>query len=81
MTGILIASIGLWVGIGVVLLLVVMFIGLYNGLTTLIGGGFGPFVVAGIIDGGAGTRDLLTIFGLCVAIALLLLAFSRRVHY
>jgi MFS family permease len=56
-------------------------IGLYNGLTTMIGGGLGPFVVGGIIDGGAGTRDLVTIFGLCVAIALLLIAFSRRVRY
>ena len=56
-------------------------IGLYNGLTTMIGGGLGPFVVGGIIDGGAGTRDLVTIFGLCLAIAILLMAFSRRVRY
>ena len=56
-------------------------IGLYNGLTTMIGGGLGPFVVGGIIDGGADTRDLLTIFGLCVTIAALLIAFSRRVRY
>lgn len=56
-------------------------IGLYNGLTTMIGGGLGPFVVGGIIDGGAGPQDLVTIFGLCVAIAILLMAFSRRVHY
>lgn len=56
-------------------------IGLYNGLTTLIGGGLGPFVVGGIIDGGAGATDLMTIFGLCMAISLLLIAFSRRVSY
>jgi MFS family permease len=56
-------------------------IGLYNGLTTMVGGGLGPFVVGGIIDGGAGTRDLVTIFGLCVAIAALLIAFSRHVRY
>jgi len=56
-------------------------IGLYNGLTTMIGGGFGPFVVGGIIDGGADTQDLMTIFGLCVAIAILLMSFSRRVRY
>jgi sugar phosphate permease len=56
-------------------------IGLYNGLTTMIGGGLGPFVVGGIIDGGAGTQDLVTIFGLCLAIASLLMAFSRRVRY
>ena len=56
-------------------------IGLYNGLTTMIGGGLGPWVVGGIIDGGAGTRDLVTIFGLCVAVTVLLIAFSRRVRY
>lgn len=56
-------------------------IGLYNGLTTMVGGGLGPFVVGGIIDGGADTQDLVTIFGLCLAIAVLLMAFSRRVRY
>ena len=56
-------------------------IGLYNGLTTMIGGGLGPFVVGGIIDGGANTGDLVTIFGLCVAVAVLLIAFSRQVRY
>jgi MFS family permease len=56
-------------------------IGLYNGLTTMIGGGLGPFVVGGIIDGGADTGDLVTIFGLCVAVAVLLIAFSRQVRY
>lgn len=56
-------------------------IGLYNGLTTMIGGGLGPFVVGGIIDGGADTQDLVTILGLCTTVALLMLAFSRRVAY
>ena len=56
-------------------------IGLYNGLTTMIGGGLGPWVVGGIIDGGASTRDLVTIFGLCVAISVLLTLFSRHVRY
>lgn len=56
-------------------------IGLYNGLTTMIGGGLGPFVVGGIIDGGADTQDLVTILGLCTAVALLMLAFSHRVAY
>ena len=31
-------------------------IGLYNGLTTMVGGGLGPYVVGGIIDGGARAR-------------------------
>ena len=56
-------------------------VGLYNGLTTMIGGGLGPYVVGGVIDGGADTRDLVTIFGLCAAISVLLTAFSRRVSY
>ena len=56
-------------------------VGLYNGLTTMIGGGLGPFVVGGIIDGGAGTRDLVTIFGLCMTISVLMIVFSRRVTY
>ena len=56
-------------------------VGLYNGLTTMIGGGLGPFVVGGIIDGGAGTRDLVTIFGLCTTISVLMIVFSRRVTY
>jgi hypothetical protein len=47
----------------------------------MIGGGLGPFVVGGIIDGGAGTRDLVTIFGLCAMISVLMIAFSRRVAY
>ncbi len=56
-------------------------VGLYNGLTTMIGGGLGPYVVGGIIDGGADTKDLVTIFGLCAAISILLTLFSRRVAY
>ena len=56
-------------------------IGLYNGLTTLIGGGLGPYVVGGIIDGGANPADIATILALCVAVSLLFLAFSRRVSY
>ena len=56
-------------------------VGLYNGLTTMIGGGLGPYVVGGIIDGGADTQDLITIFGLCASISVLLTLFSRRVAY
>ena len=56
-------------------------VGLYNGLTTMIGGALGPYVVGGIIDGGADTRDLVTIFGLCAAISVLMIVFSRRVTY
>ena len=56
-------------------------VGLYNGLTTMIGGGLGPFIVGGIVDGGADTGDLATIFALCAAISILLLRFSRYVRY
>lgn len=56
-------------------------VGLYNGLTTMIGGGLGPYIVGGIIDGGADTKDLVTIFGLCATISILLTLFSRRIAY
>lgn len=56
-------------------------VGLFNGLTTMIGGGLGPFVVGGIIDGGADAWDLATIFGLCTLISGLLIAFSRHLRY
>lgn len=56
-------------------------VGLFNGLTTMIGGGLGPFVVGGIIAGGVDTQDLATIFGLCATVSILLTAFSRRVTY
>jgi len=55
--------------------------GLFNGLTTMIGGGLGPFVVGGIIDGGADHGDLATLFGLCLGVSMLLTAVSRRIPY
>lgn len=56
-------------------------IGLFNGFTTMIGGGFGPYVLGGIIDGGAGIDDLAVLFGLCTSITILLVMVSRRVNY
>ena len=56
-------------------------VGLYNGLTTMIGGGLGPYVVGGIIDGGAGPADIATILVLCIVVSLLFLRFSRHVSY
>jgi hypothetical protein len=47
----------------------------------MIGGGFGPHIVGGVIDGAADTLDLITIFGLCTAISILLIVFSRYVRY
>ena len=55
--------------------------GLFNGVTTMIGGGLGPFVVGGIVDGAADPGDIATLVGLCVAISLLLTAVSRRLRY
>ena len=56
-------------------------IGLYSGMTMLLGGGLGPFVVGGIINGGAAPEDLAILFGLCVAISATLVIFGRRVRY
>ena len=56
-------------------------VGLFNGLTTMIGGGLGPFVVSGIIGGGVNAQDLISIFGLCAAVSVFLVALSRRVRY
>ena len=50
-------------------------------ITTMIGGGFGPYVLGGIIDGGAGVDDLAVLFGLCATITVLLVMVSRRVSY
>ncbi len=56
-------------------------VGLYNGFTTMIGGGLGPIVIGGIIEGGAATSDLLRLFGLCAIISILLAFVSRRIRY
>ncbi len=56
-------------------------VGLYNGFTTMIGGGIGPLVIGGIIEGGAGTGDLIRLFSLCAVIAVLLMLVSRRIRY
>ena len=56
-------------------------VGIYNGLTTMIGGGFGPFVVGGIISGGVETGDLVTLFSLCCLIGIVMLLAYRRLRY
>ena len=56
-------------------------VGLYNGFTTMIGGGLGPIVIGGIIEGGASVPDLVKLFGLCAGIAVLLALVSRRIRY
>jgi MFS family permease len=56
-------------------------VGLYNGLTTMIGGGFGPYVVGGIIGGGVDAGDLATLLLLCVFIGILMGVASRLLRY
>ena len=56
-------------------------VGLYNGFTTMIGGGLGPYVVGGIIAGGAALADLIVLFSLCATITVLLAILARRIGY
>ena len=56
-------------------------VGIYNGFTTMLGGGLGPFVVGGIISGGVQTGDLVTLFGLCSLIGVVMLLAYRRLRY
>ncbi len=56
-------------------------VGIYNGFTTMIGGGLGPFVIGGIIGGRAEPRDLIGLFALCATISVLLALLSRRIDY
>jgi MFS family permease len=56
-------------------------VGIYNGLTTMLGGGLGPYVVGGIITGGAQPFDFALLFGLCAAITTLMFAVARRLRY
>jgi sugar phosphate permease len=55
--------------------------GVYNGLATMIGGGSGPFVVGGIIDGGTGWSAIGPIVAITTLNALLLLLLYRRLRY
>lgn len=55
--------------------------GVYNGFSTLIGGGSGPFVVGGIIDGGTGWTAIAPIMTITTLNALLLLALYQRIRY
>lgn len=56
-------------------------VGLYNGLTTMMGGGLGPWVVGGIADGAAEHSDLALLFGLCLAIGALMFTLAPRLRY
>lgn len=55
--------------------------GIYNGLATLIGGGSGPFVVGGIIDGGTSFQAIAPIVTITTLNAVLLLIIYRRLRY
>lgn len=56
-------------------------IGLYNGFTTMIGGGLGPLVVSSIIAGRAEPGSLMVLFCLCAAISVLLAVVYKRISY
>jgi len=56
-------------------------VGIYNGVTTMIGGGLGPFVVGGIIGGGVEFCDLVTLFGLCAFIGIIMMFVYRILRY
>lgn len=58
--------------------------GLYNGLSTMIGGGLGPIVVSSIIgdpEAAGSASRLLIVPGVCAAIAIVLLFVHRRLKY
>ncbi len=55
--------------------------GIYNGLSTLIGGASGPFVVGGIIDGGTGLAAIGPIVAITTTNAVLLLIVYRLIRY
>lgn len=55
--------------------------GIYNGMTTLIGGGTGPFVVGGIVDGGTSLFAIGPIVAITSLNALLLVLVYRRIRY
>ena len=52
--------------------------GVYNGITTMVGGGLGPLVVSPIIGNGAGTWVISVI---CIVNALMLISIYRTVKY
>lgn len=55
--------------------------GVYNGLSTLIGGGLGPLAVRGLVTDSTAVGTLLSIVLPCTAIGLALVALARRVGY
>lgn len=55
--------------------------GIYNGMTTLIGGGSGPFVVGGIIDGGTSLGAIGPIVIITSLNAALLFVLYRKIRY
>jgi len=55
--------------------------GIYNGLSTLVGGGLGPVVVKGVIAGGGAAATVLPVVLPCVLIALAVGVLSRKLRY
>jgi MFS family permease len=55
--------------------------GIYNGLSMMIGGGLGPFVVGAVISGSGSLDAVLPLTAATVAMAMVLAALARRIHY
>lgn len=55
--------------------------GIYNGMSTMIGGGTGPFIVGGIISGGTGLAVIAPIIAITTLNGLLLILLYRRIRY
>jgi MFS family permease len=55
--------------------------GVYNGLSTMIGGGLGPLVVSGIVTDATAASTLVAVVLPCVLIAAALVALATRVRY
>lgn len=55
--------------------------GIYNGLSTLVGGGFGPAIVKGVLAHGTESSSLLPVVIPCALIAVALWYVSRRLAY
>jgi sugar phosphate permease len=55
--------------------------GVYNGLTTIVGGGLGPLAVRGLVSDPQALSTILSIALPCAAIAIALVAVGRRLRY
>jgi hypothetical protein len=57
--------------------------GIYNGVTTLLGGGSAPVVVSGLIGGrvDGNPEGILVVIGTCLVCAILMAVLARKLRY